>query len=105
VAQDPQPINNNDGVLEQTPARQDEGPPDVFLNVENLEVDRILLTVRNLRAPHLQELALPVFEDGFDEVSASQILDVTNRRLPVLLLGAVVVQEARDALRGHKDEE
>src|SRR5215207_7547708 len=54
---------------------------------------------------HLQELALPVLEEGFDDASASQILGVANRRSPMLLLGAVVVQEAKDALRGHKDEE
>jgi hypothetical protein len=55
VAEDPQPINDTDGALEQAPARQD-GPPDVLLNVENLEVDRIKLTVRNLRA-HVSVLA------------------------------------------------
>jgi hypothetical protein len=56
LAEDSQPINtNNDDALEQTPARQD-GPPDVLLNVENLEVDRIKLTVRNLRA-HVSVLA------------------------------------------------
>jgi len=48
VAEDSHPINNNDGALEQTRARQD-GPPDVLLNVEQLEVDRIKLVVRNLR--------------------------------------------------------
>jgi hypothetical protein len=56
VAEDLQPVNNNDGALEETPARQDEGPPDVILNVENLEVDRIKLVVRNLRA-HVSVLA------------------------------------------------
>ena len=56
MAENSQPINNdNDGALEQTPARQD-GPPDVLLNVENLEVDRIKLVVRNLRA-HVSVLA------------------------------------------------
>jgi hypothetical protein len=55
VAEDPQPINDNGSALEQTPARQD-GPPDVLLNVENLEVDRIKLVVRNLRA-HVSVLA------------------------------------------------
>jgi hypothetical protein len=38
---------NNNGVPEETPARQD---VDVLLNVEELEVDRIHLTVRDLRA-------------------------------------------------------
>ena len=55
MAEDPQPINDNDGALEQTPARQ-EGPPDVLLNVEQLEVDRIKLVVRDLRA-HVSVLA------------------------------------------------
>ena len=56
MAEDPQPTNDNDGALQQRPARQDEGPPDVLLNVENLEVDRIKLVVRNLRA-HVSVLA------------------------------------------------
>jgi predicted metal-dependent hydrolase len=46
------PINNN-GPQEQTPARQD---VDVILDVSELEVDRIKLTVRDLRA-HVSILA------------------------------------------------
>ena len=45
VAEDTPPTNN--GVPEETPARQD---VDVLLNVEELEVDRIKLTVKDLRA-------------------------------------------------------
>jgi hypothetical protein len=45
VAEDPQPTNN--GIPEETPARQD---VDVLLDVQELEVDRIHLTVRGLRA-------------------------------------------------------
>jgi hypothetical protein len=57
MAKDPKPTNSNDGALEQRAARQqDEGPPDVILNVENLEVDRIKLVVRDLRA-HVSVLA------------------------------------------------
>jgi hypothetical protein len=54
---------------------------------------------------HLQELALPVLEDGLYKVAASQVLDVANRFSPVLLLGAVVVEEAHNALPAHEDEE
>ncbi|HEX6709117.1 MAG TPA: hypothetical protein VF068_02200 [Rubrobacter sp.] len=54
MAEDPRAINDADA-LEQTPARQ-EDPPDVLLNVENLEVDKIKLVVRNLRA-HVSVLA------------------------------------------------
>jgi hypothetical protein len=39
VAEDLQPVNN-DGALNQRPARQqDEGPPDVLLNVGNLDLE------------------------------------------------------------------
>src|SRR5919107_5284331 len=52
VAEDPQPTNN--GIpKEQTPARQDVA---VLLDVPELEVDRISLTVRGLRA-HVSILA------------------------------------------------
>jgi hypothetical protein len=53
VAEDSQPINND--AQEEASARQ-EDPPDVLLNVENLEVDRIKLTVKGLRA-HVSVLA------------------------------------------------
>ena len=58
MAEDPQPVNNNvDGALEERAARQqDEGPPDVILNVEQLEVDKIKLKVKGLRA-HVSVLA------------------------------------------------
>jgi hypothetical protein len=45
VSEDPQPTNN--GIPEETPARQD---VDVLLDVQELEVDRIALTVRGLKA-------------------------------------------------------
>jgi exonuclease VII small subunit len=51
VTEDP-PTNNN-GPQEQTPARQD---VDVILDVSELEVDRIKLTVKDLRA-HVSVLA------------------------------------------------
>ena len=49
----------NDGAQEETPARQD---VDVLLDVSELEVDRIKLTVRGLRAhvSVLVELAGPL---------------------------------------------
>jgi hypothetical protein len=51
VAEDPLPTNN--GTQEETPSRQD---VDVILNVEELEVDKIKLTVKGLRA-HVSVLA------------------------------------------------
>jgi hypothetical protein len=51
VAEDPPPTNN--GVPEEAPARQD---VDVLLDVSELEVDKIHLKVRNLRA-HVSVLA------------------------------------------------
>ena len=51
VAEDPPQTNN--GVPEEPPARQD---VDVLLDVSELEVDKIHLTVRNLRA-HVSVLA------------------------------------------------
>jgi hypothetical protein len=52
VAEDPPPTNDN-GAQEQPPARQD---VDVLLDVSELEVDRIKLTVKDLRA-HVSLLA------------------------------------------------
>jgi hypothetical protein len=52
VAEDPPPTNDN-GAQEETPARQD---VDVLLDVSELEVDRIKLTVKDLRA-HISVLA------------------------------------------------
>jgi hypothetical protein len=52
VTEDPPPTNNN-STQEQTPARQD---VDVLLDVSELEVDRIKLTVKDLRA-HVSVLA------------------------------------------------
>src|SRR4028119_1125964 len=45
VSEEPPPTNN--GIPEETPARQD---VDVLLDVQELEVDRIALTVRGLKA-------------------------------------------------------
>jgi hypothetical protein len=52
VSEDPQPINNGTQ-QEETPARQE---VDVILDVRELEVDRIKLTVKDLRA-HVSVLA------------------------------------------------
>ena len=52
MAEDPPPTNDN-GIQEETPARQD---VDVILDVSELEVDRIKLTVKDLRA-HVSVLA------------------------------------------------
>ena len=51
MAEDQPPINN--GTQEQPPARQE---VDVLLDVSELEVDRIKLTVKDLRA-HVSVLA------------------------------------------------
>jgi hypothetical protein len=52
VAEDPPPTNDN-GAQEESPARQD---VDVHLDVSELEVDRIKLTAKDLRA-HISVLA------------------------------------------------
>ena len=52
VSEDPLPTNDN-GTQEEMPSRQD---VDVLLNVEELEVDKIKLTVKGLRA-HVSVLA------------------------------------------------
>src|SRR5215207_6387892 len=41
---------------------------------------------------HLEELALPVLENGLDEVTAPQVLDVADGRPSVLFLSAVEVK-------------
>jgi hypothetical protein len=53
VSEDPLPTNDNNGTQQETTSRQD---VDVLLNVEELEVDKIKLTVKGLRA-HVSVLA------------------------------------------------
>jgi hypothetical protein len=83
VTQDPPPTN--DGIPEQTPARQD---VDVLLDVQELEVDRIHLTVRGLRA-HVSVVAelasLVNLQVGVDARLDEVELEIEGVRAKVLL--------------------
>ena len=83
LSEDTPPTNN--GVPEDTPARQD---VDVLLNVENLEVDKIKLTVRGLRA-HVSVLAelasLVNLQVGVDARLDEVDLEIDGVRAKVLL--------------------
>jgi hypothetical protein len=83
VAEDPQPTNN--GVPEETPARQD---VDVLLDVQELEVDRIGLKVRGLRA-HVSVVAelasLVNLQVGVDARLDEVELEIEGVRAKVLL--------------------
>src|SRR5215212_8948853 len=83
VSEDTPPTNN--GIPEQTPARQD---VDVLLDVPELEVDRISLTVRGLRAhvSILAELAgLVNLQVGVDARLEEVELEIEGVRAKVLL--------------------
>ncbi len=83
VAEDTPPTNN--GVPEEAPARQD---VDVLLNVEELEVDRIKLTVKDLRA-HVSVLAelasLVSLQIGVDARLDEVELEIEGVRAKLLL--------------------
>jgi hypothetical protein len=83
VAEDTPPTNN--GVPEETPAHQD---VDVLLNVEELEVDRIHLTVRDLRA-HVSVVAelasLVSLQVGVDARLDEVELEIEGVRAKLLL--------------------
>jgi hypothetical protein len=83
VSEDPAPTNN--GIPEETPARQD---VDVLLDVQELEVDRIALTVRGLKA-HVSivaELASLVnLQVGVDARLDEVELEIEGVRAKVLL--------------------
>src|SRR5215212_6913768 len=83
VSEDPLPINN--GIQEETPSRQD---VDVLLNVEELEVDKIKLTVKDLRA-HVSVLAelasLVNLQVGVDARLDEVELEIDGVRAKVLL--------------------
>jgi hypothetical protein len=83
VAEDAPPTNN--GVPEDTPARQD---VDVLLNVEELEVDRIKLTVKDLRA-HVSVVAelasLVSLQVGVDARLDEVELEIEGVRAKLLL--------------------
>jgi hypothetical protein len=83
VSEDTPPTNN--GIPEETPARQD---VDVHLDVSELEVDRIKLTVRGLRAhvSILAELASLVnLQVGVDARLDEVDLEIEGVRAKVLL--------------------
>jgi len=110
VAEDPQPINDNDGALEQTPARQD-GPPDVLLNVEQLEVDRIKLVVRDLRA-HVSVLAelasLVNLQVGVDARLQELELEIEGVRAKLILRADLdnvraILRHALDTVAEHPE--
>jgi hypothetical protein len=106
VAEDTQPTN--DGIPEQTPARQD---VDVLLDVPELEVDRISLTVRGLRAhvSILAELAgLVNLQVGVDARLDEVELEIEGVRAKVLLkvrLDEVraILNHALDTLAEHPE--
>ena len=83
LAEDAPPTNN--GVPEDTPARQD---VDVLLNVEELEVDRIKLTVKDLRA-HVSVVAelasLVSLQVGVDARLDEVELEIEGVRAKLLL--------------------
>ena len=95
MAEDPLPTNY--GPQEQTPARQD---VDVILDVSELEVDRIKLTVRNLRA-HVSVLAelasLLSLQVGVDARLEDTELEIEGVRAKVLL--KVCLDDIRAILR------
>src|SRR5215204_367684 len=85
VSEDPQPINNNDALEETPPARQE---VDVILDVRELEVDRINLTVKGLRA-HVSVLAelasLVSLQVGVDARLEEVELEIEGVRAKLLL--------------------
>jgi hypothetical protein len=99
VTEDTPPTDN--GVPEDTPARQD---VDVLLNVEELEVDRIKLVVRDLRAhvSLLAELAnLVNVQVGVDARLGEVDLEIDGVRAKVLL--KVKLEEIRRILNHALD--
>src|ERR687897_307536 len=108
VAEDTPPTNNDGIPREQTPARQD---VDVLLDVPELEVDRISLTVRGLRAhvSILAELAgLVNLQVGVDARLDEVELEIEGVRAKVLLkvrLDEVraILNHALDTLAEHPE--
>ena len=92
----PSPLDNDDA-REQTPARQD---VDVLLDVSELEVDRIKLSVRNLRA-HVSVLAelasLLSLQIGVDARLQETELEIEGVRAKLLL--KVRLDDIRAVLR------
>jgi hypothetical protein len=99
VSEDTPPTNN--GIQEQQPARQD---VDVLLDVSELEVDRIKLTVRGLRA-HVSVLAelagLVNLQVGVDARLDEVELEIEGVRAKVLL--KVRLDDVRAILKNALD--
>jgi hypothetical protein len=85
VSEDPLPTNDNNGTQQETTSRQD---VDVLLNVEELEVEKIKLTVKGLRA-HVSVLAelasLVNLQVGVDARLDEVELEIEGVRAKVLL--------------------
>ena len=96
MTEDPSPLDS-DNTGEQTPARQD---VDVLLDVSELEVDRIKLTVTNLRA-HVSVLAelasLLSLQIGVDARLEETELEIEGVRAKLLL--KVRLEDIRAILR------
>jgi hypothetical protein len=106
VAEDPLPTNY--GPQEQTPARQD---VDVILDVSELEVDRIKLTVKDLRA-HVSVLAelasLLNLQVGVDARLDEVELEIEGVRAKVLLKVRLddiraIIKEALETVAEHPE--
>src|ERR671921_1886126 len=106
VAEHSPPTNN--GAQEQTPARQD---VDVILDVSELEVDRIKLTVRNLRA-HVSVIAelasLLNLQVGVDARLDEVELEIEGVRAKVLLKVRLddiraILKEALETVAEHPE--
>src|SRR5215217_8832844 len=106
VTEDTPPTNN--GVPDETPARQD---VDVLLDVSELEVDRIKLTVRDLRA-HVSVLAelagLVNLQVGVDARLDEVELEIEGVRAKVLLKVRLddvraILNHALDTLAEHPE--
>src|SRR5215213_3483391 len=98
----------NDGIPEETPARQD---VDVLLDVSELEVDRIKLTVRDLRA-HVSVLAelasLVSLQVGVDARLDEVELEIEGVRAKVLLKVRLddvraILEHALDTVAEHPE--
>jgi hypothetical protein len=67
----------------------------------------LLIKVRsqNHEEEHLEKLAFPVLHSRLQKVIAAEIFNVSNRRLPVLLLVIVILEHSHDGLPQEKCEE
>jgi predicted metal-dependent hydrolase len=106
VSEEPPPTNN--GIPEETPTRQD---VDVLLDVQELEVDRIHLTVRGLRA-HVSVVAelasLVNLQVGVDARLDEVELEIEGVRAKVLLKVRLddiraILEHALDTVAEHPE--